>query len=67
MTEFTVHFQKGSRVGARQLRMVTVEAANTKAAIKAATTEFKGEQARGYRVIRVDHYDEDTGRMAIDY
>jgi hypothetical protein len=67
MTEFTVHFQKGTRVGARALRMVTVNAAGVAAAIKAAKAEFNGEQARGYRLTRVDHYDEDTGRMAIDY
>jgi hypothetical protein len=67
MTEFTVHFQKGFRVGARSLRMVTVEAADAKAAMKAAKAQFHGEQARGYRLTRVDHYDEETGRMAVDY
>ena len=67
MTEFTVHFQKGSIVGARQLRLVTVEAADTKAAMKLAKAEFNGEQARGFKLTRVDHYDEETGRMAIDY
>lgn len=72
MTEYTVHFQKGTRVGARSLRMVTVEADNYVAAIAKAKREFSGEQARGYRLIRVDHYDDTGGevyggRMVIDY
>ena len=67
MTEFTVHFQKGTHVGARSLRMVTINAETAAAAIKAAKAEFNGEQARGFKLTRVDHYDEDTGRMAIDY
>ena len=34
MTDFTVHFQKGSRVGARSLHMVHVEAETVKDAIR---------------------------------
>lgn len=61
--EYTVHFQKGTRVGTRSLRMVTVEAADVKAAIAAAKAEFNGEQARDYKLTRVDHYDDTGGRV----
>jgi len=67
MTEFTVHFQMGTRVGARRLRMVTVEAETVAAAIKLAKAEFNGDQARGFRLTRVDHFDEETGRMVLDH
>jgi len=58
MTEFTVHFQKGTRVGARSLRMVHVEAADRDSAIRLARAEFNGEPARGYKLTRVDYIDE---------
>jgi hypothetical protein len=61
--EFTVHFQKGTRVGARSLRMVHVNAVNADAAIKAAKREWKPEP--GYRVTRVDHFEENA--LVIDY
>ena len=64
MTEFTVHFQKGTRVGARALRMVHVEADTAAQAIKLAKTEFNGADAKGYRVTRVDYFDAD-GRIVI--
>jgi hypothetical protein len=67
MIHFTVHFQKGDRIGARQLRMVHVEAANPAHAIKAAKAEFKGEQAHGFKMIRVDHFDEEDDRLVIDW
>ena len=62
MLEFTVHFQKGTRVGARSLRMVHVEAATAPEAVKLAKLEFNGEAARGYRLTRVDYFDESTQR-----
>lgn len=64
MTEYTVHFQKGTRVGTRRVRMVAVTADTVARAIKLAKVDFN---EGGFRVVRVDHYDEDTGRMAIDY
>lgn len=66
MIEYTVHFQKGTRVGARSLRMVHVTADSPKAAIRLAKGEFNGDAARGYRVTRVDHFDPETGRLVID-
>lgn len=64
MTEFTVHFQKGFRVGARSLRMVHVEAESIKQAIAAAKAQWKPEP--GFKLVRVDHFDEDRGRTVID-
>lgn len=61
MTEYTVHFQKGTRVGARSLRMVTVEADTVKAATAKAKAEFN---QPGYRLTRVDHFED--GRIVID-
>ena len=61
MIEYTVHFQKGTRVGARSLRMVTVEADNARAATAKAKAEFK---EPGYRLTRVDHFE--NGRIVID-
>jgi len=69
--EYTVHFQKGTRVGARSLRMITVEAANTDAALDLAKAKFTAETPdwfrQRYRMIRVDHFDADTSRLVIDY
>lgn len=62
MTEYTVHFQKGSRVGTRSLRMVTVIAETSAAAVKTAKREFN---ETGYKLIRIDHFDE-NGRRIID-
>ena len=58
MTEYTVHFQKGSRTGARSLRMETVEADNPKAAVNAARMLFPDWRERGYRMIRIDHFED---------
>ncbi len=63
VTEYTVHFQKGTRVGARSLRMITVEATDYKAAIAAAKAEFNDP---AYKLTRVDHFDAD-GRRVFDY
>jgi hypothetical protein len=67
MTEYTVHFQKGRVVGARSLHMVHVEAETVSAAMKAAKAEHAtwGDIA-GYRLTRVDHFDDETGRLVID-
>jgi hypothetical protein len=67
MTHFTVHFQKGHVVGARSLRMVHVDAVDARAAMKAAKAEFKGEQAHGFKMTRVDHFDEDDDHLVIDW
>jgi hypothetical protein len=61
--EYTVHFQKGSRVGARSLHMVPVFAINELVAIETARREFK---EHGYRLTRVDHFDDD-GHIIIDW
>jgi hypothetical protein len=66
--EYTVHFQYGTRVGARSLHMVHVVANGVKEAIKLAKIEHaKYSQSHLYKLTRVDHYDEETGRMVIDY
>lgn len=68
MTEYTVHFQKGHRVGARSLRMERVEADTPERAIATAKkTEFPDYRQQGYGVIRVDHFDEDSDRLVIDW
>lgn len=65
MTEYTVHFQKGTRVGTRSLRMVHVEAPDRKIAKLRAMEQFPDFRANGYRITRVDHFDE-NGRIVID-
>lgn len=67
MTEYTVHFQKGTRVGARSLRMERFEAESAGRAITKAKKAFPDLLRQGYRVIRVDHFDEDTQRLVLDY
>ena len=57
MTEYTVHFQKGSRVGARSTRMVQVEAETDRQAVTKAKAEFPDYRAQRYAVVRVDHFD----------
>lgn len=61
--EYTVHFEKGFRVGTRSLHMVHVEATDAKAAVRKAKAEFT---ERDYRLTRVDHFDADTGRLVRD-
>jgi hypothetical protein len=65
--EYTVHFQKGVRVGARSLHMVRVQADSVDAAIKLAKTEHAtwGDIA-GYKLTRVDHFNEEDGHLEID-
>lgn len=57
MTEYTVHFQKGVRVGTRSLRMVHVQAENDVQAVKLAKAQFSDHRAQRYAVVRVDHFD----------
>jgi hypothetical protein len=66
MTEYTVHFEKGTRVGARSLRMVQVKTETVKQAAIEAKKEFTGWRA-GYRLVRVDHIDDASGRVVIDW
>ena len=54
--EYTVHFQKGTVVGARRLRMVPVEAETAKEAVKVAKREVT---EPGFKMVRVDHYEDD--------
>jgi hypothetical protein len=61
--EYTVHFQKGFRVGARSLRMVHVQAGNPKEAVKKAKIEWQPEP--GYKLTRIDHFE--GGRIVIDH
>lgn len=65
--EYTVHFQKGTRVGARSLRMVQVETDSVKQAAINAKKEFADWRERGYRLTRIDHIDNETGRVVIDW
>ena len=65
MFDFTVHWEKGHRVGARALHMEHVVAATAKEAIKLAKKAWKVEP--GFRLTKVDHFDEDTGRIVIDW
>lgn len=66
MTEFTVHFQKGSRVGARSLRMIHINCATAEQAVRCAKGKAKAcSDLTGYKLVRVDYYDEETGRMMI--
>ena len=62
MTKYTVHFQKGTRVGARSLRMVHVEADSPEDAMAKASDGVPG----NYKLIRVDHFDE-NGHIEIDW
>jgi hypothetical protein len=55
VTRYTVHFQKGTRAGARTLRLVHVDAASVGEAIKKAKVEFK--DRAGFKVTRVDRFD----------
>jgi hypothetical protein len=65
MTEFTVHFEKGRRVGTRSLHMVRVEAETVKEAVRKARAEHETwGDAHGYRMTRVDHFED--GRIVID-
>lgn len=64
MTEYTVHFQKGRRIGTRSLRMIHVDAVNADNAMALAAKEFPDARAQGYRISRVDHFD--GYRLVID-
>lgn len=63
MTEWTVHFQRGTRVGTRSLRMIRVEAPDDERAIALARAEFPTARQDGYRITRIDFWDEGTGRL----
>jgi len=63
--EYTVHFQKGTRVGARSLRMVHVLAVSDSQAISKAKVEFPDFRKQGYRLTRVDHFED--GRLVRDF
>lgn len=65
MIEYTVHFQKGIRIGTRSLRMEHVEAANAQAAIALAKQNFPNYRREGYRIIRVDHFEGFTKARAL--
>jgi hypothetical protein len=64
MTEFTVHFQKGHAVGARRIHMEHVEAADAREAIKLAKAKFPDWRVEGFRLTRVDHFED--GRIVVD-
>jgi hypothetical protein len=65
VTEYTVHFQKGTRVGTRSLRMEHVEADNPTSALVKAKHLFPDWREQRYRVVRVDHFD--GNHIVIDY
>ncbi|MGH6792164.1 MAG: hypothetical protein ACRECF_05435 [Methyloceanibacter sp.] len=68
MTEYTVHFQRGFRVGTRSLRMERVEAETPEQAIKVAKkTAFPDHREQRYGVVRVDHFDGDSDCLIIDW
>ena len=61
MIEYTVHFQKGRRVGARATHMVHVEAEGVNEAIRKGKAEHKavfGDDASNFRLVRVDHFED---------
>jgi hypothetical protein len=66
MFEFTVHFQRGWKVGARSLHMEHVHAHSAREAVKLARQNFTGNAAKGFKLTRVDHWDEDLQRNVID-
>lgn len=66
MTEYRVHFQKGHKIGTRSLRIVDVSADTAHDAAKQAKRLRDDLIQGGYRVVRVDHFDETTGRTVID-
>jgi hypothetical protein len=68
MTEYTVHFQRGTRVGARSLRLFQIEARNYEEAMLMARRDLTAQDptTRQYRIVRTDHFDDD-GRIVIDY
>jgi hypothetical protein len=61
MNTYTVHFQKGWRVGARSLSMIRVEAQDEREACRKAKTELLRRDPTalrtGYRLTRVDMLD----------
>lgn len=63
MTEFTIYFQRGTRVGTRCLRMETVEADTALEAEIAAKRAFPEFRSRGYEVVRIDYFEKEFGRL----
>lgn len=64
--EYTVHFQKGTRVGTRSRRLVRVKSFTARGAVQQAKRMHGELVHQGYRVTRVDHFDEKTGRIVVD-
>ena len=64
---YTVHFQKGTRVGTRSTIMVPVPAPDAREAIAIARSQFYNTHTKrtGWRIVRVDHFD-DNGRIERD-
>ena len=54
MTEYTVHFQKGTRVGTRSFRMVYVDADDPREAEALAKADFR---EPGYRVTKITFFE----------
>lgn len=65
-TQYTVHFQRGWRVGARQTRMVNVFAQGTLDAKVYARIAFPDAYEQGYRIVRIDHFDV-NGHVVVDF
>ena len=62
MQEYTVHFRKGTRVGARRYRFEHVVAGNAADAEYEAKLLFRD---RSFRVCRVDHFEGNS--LVIDW
>jgi hypothetical protein len=56
---YTVHLQRGSRVGTRSLRIVRVKAASPAQAIAKAWNLNPTLKSSGYRVVRIDYTGDD--------
>jgi hypothetical protein len=63
--DYTVHFQKGTRIGTRSLRMEHVQAATASQAVAMAKRLFPDFRAQKYRIVRVDHFDANS--IVVDY
>jgi len=65
MQEYTVQFRKGNRVGTRRYRFEHVIASNASEAAKLARIQA-GDNAAGFRICRIDHFEPAENQFASD-